>query len=83
MGLDGAPGHLQAPGDFIVFASLEQQFDDLLFPRTEQNRALDHPHVPPRLFFLASLAGCRRVASRTSLSKLHSIRNAIVRLDFP
>jgi hypothetical protein len=34
MGLDGAPGHIQLLGNFVIVAALQEQFDDLLLPRT-------------------------------------------------
>ena len=39
-----ALGHVQIPSDFRVVASLEQQFDDLPFPRSYKVKLFFHSH---------------------------------------
>jgi hypothetical protein len=43
MSLHGSPRHLQLTGDFSIVTSLQKQFDNLLFARTEPNSLLLHP----------------------------------------
>jgi hypothetical protein len=42
IGFDRALGHIQIASDFRVFASLEQQIDDLPFPRADLAEVLFH-----------------------------------------
>jgi hypothetical protein len=44
--LHGAPGHFQLSGNFRIVATLQQQFGNLLFPRTQPNRAFVHFGFP-------------------------------------
>jgi len=46
MSFHGSPRHVELAGDFGVVASLQQQFNDLLFARTEPNSLLFHPILP-------------------------------------
>jgi len=42
MGLHGTPGHIELACDFGVVTSLQEQFDNLLFSRTQPNGVLLH-----------------------------------------
>jgi hypothetical protein len=42
MRFHGSPGHFELAGDFCVVTSLQEQFDDLLFSRTQANGLLFH-----------------------------------------
>jgi hypothetical protein len=42
----GAPGHLELSRNLGIVATLQQQFGDLLFARTQPNRALVHFGFP-------------------------------------
>jgi hypothetical protein len=44
--LHRAPGHLELSGNFGIVATLKQQFGDLLFARTQPNRAFVHFGFP-------------------------------------
>jgi hypothetical protein len=46
MRFHGSPCHVELSGDFGVVAALQQQFDNLLFARTEPNSLLLHPNLP-------------------------------------
>jgi len=37
VGLHGSPGHLELAGNFSVVAALQEQLDNLLFPRSQPN----------------------------------------------
>jgi len=45
--LHRAPGHLELSGNLRIVATLKQQFGNLLFARTQPNRALVHFGFPP------------------------------------
>jgi hypothetical protein len=44
--LHRAPGHLELSGNLRIVATLKQQFRNLLFARTQPNRALVHFGFP-------------------------------------
>jgi hypothetical protein len=46
MSLNSAPRHFELAGDLGVVTTLQKQFNDLLFARTEPNGLLLH-HTPP------------------------------------
>jgi len=46
MSFHGSPRHVELARDFGVIASLQQQFDNLLFARTEPNSLLLHSSLP-------------------------------------
>ena len=54
MGFYGSPCHFESGGDFGVVTTLQKQFNNLLFPRTEPNGVL--PHLVPPLPVLIALA---------------------------
>jgi len=76
MSFYGSPRHVELAGDFGVVASLQQQFDDLLFAWTEPNSLLFHPILP--FFDLPHLVRCAAV-----LSDFNSIHVAILRIFVP
>jgi hypothetical protein len=49
VGLHGAPCHFQFGGNLSVVAALQEQFDDLLFARTQPYGLLLHQTFPPVL----------------------------------
>jgi hypothetical protein len=53
VGLYCSTSHFELAGNLGVIASLQQQFDDLLFARTEPNDLLLHPSLP--LFWICLL----------------------------
>jgi len=42
MSLHGTPGHIELAGDFGIVASLQKQFDNLLFARPQPNSLVLH-----------------------------------------
>jgi hypothetical protein len=56
MSLHGPPRHVQLGGDFGIVATLQKQFDNLLFARPEPNSLILH-QVPLMCFLLFSVAG--------------------------
>jgi hypothetical protein len=46
MSFDSSPRHLKLVGDLGVVTTLQKQFDDLLFARTQPNSLLLHPNPP-------------------------------------
>jgi hypothetical protein len=53
MRLHRAPGHLELSGNLRIVATLKQQFGNLLFARTQPNRAFVHFGFPPGLIVQA------------------------------
>jgi hypothetical protein len=49
VGLDGASGHVELLGDFIVVAALQEQFSYLLFSGTQSDKRLLHACFSPRV----------------------------------
>jgi hypothetical protein len=47
--LNGAPGHLELLGDFIVVAALQEQLSNLLFSGTQSDRLLLHAYSPQKI----------------------------------
>jgi hypothetical protein len=48
--LHGSARHFEFAGDFGIVTTLQKQFDDLLFARSQPNRLLDHHRsLPPGL----------------------------------
>jgi hypothetical protein len=45
-----APGHLELTGNLGIVATLKQQFGDLLFARTQPNRAFVHFGFPLKFY---------------------------------
>jgi hypothetical protein len=43
MGFHGAPRHLELSGNLGIITTLQKQFDNLLFARTQPNSLLHHP----------------------------------------
>jgi hypothetical protein len=43
MGFHSSPRHLELSGNLSVITTLQKQFDDLLFARTQPNSLLHHP----------------------------------------
>jgi hypothetical protein len=52
MRLHRAPGHVELSGNLRIVATLKQQFGDLLFARTQPNRAFVHFGFPLVLIVL-------------------------------
>jgi len=50
MGFHSAPRHLELSGNLGVITTLQKQFDDLLFARTQPNSLLHHP-IPLFIYF--------------------------------
>jgi hypothetical protein len=53
----GAPGHLELSRNLGIVATLQQQFGDLLFARTQPNGALVHFGFPLRFFTIQARFG--------------------------
>jgi len=62
--LHRAPGHLELSGNLRIVATLEQQLGNLLFPRTQPNRAFVHSGFPLDLLHSGPI---RAVVDRSSL----------------
>jgi hypothetical protein len=62
--LHRAPGHLELSGNLRIVATLEQQFGNLLFPRTQPNRAFVHSGFPLGLCIQGPI---RAVVDRSSM----------------
>jgi hypothetical protein len=75
MSLDSTPCHFELASDLGVVTTLQKQFNNLLFARTEPNGLLLHPNPP--LVEKITFRPSRRMAD---LSKSRSIRLAILRL---
>ena len=73
MSFHGSPRHFQLAGDFCVVTSLQEQFDDLLFTRTQAYGLLFHQTLLP--FF--AVVVMHRPAG---LFKRDSIQNATLPL---
>jgi len=76
MGLHSAARHVELSGYFSVVATLQKQFDDLLFAWTEPNSLLLHSILP--LFSWIALRP-RKASWRLHLSKSHSTHVATLR----
>jgi hypothetical protein len=73
MGLYCSAGHFELASYFGVVTSLQKQFDDLLFARTQPNGLLSHQYPPFGLPFAPSKG------ARLDVAELDSIHNAILR----
>jgi hypothetical protein len=51
MGLHRSTSHIELSSDFVVVATLQEQFDDLLFALPQTDRSFAHS-IPPDLFFV-------------------------------
>jgi hypothetical protein len=76
MGFHSAPRHLELSGNLGVITTLQKQFDDLLFARTQPNSLLHHP-IPLFIYFLHYTR--RFVGAQLKLSNSHSTRTATLR----
>ena len=99
MRLHRAPGHLELSGNLRIVATLKQQLGDLLFARTQPNRALVHfgfplgLMIPARFGQLLIEVACARRRLRhpghfvpqTFLGspKIHSMHTAKLAVNFP
>jgi hypothetical protein len=61
VGFHSSTSHLELAGNLGVIASLQQQFYDLLFARTEPDSLLLHPSLP--VFWILPVARIRRTAN--------------------
>jgi hypothetical protein len=68
--LHSTPRHFELAGDLGIVTALQEQFDDLLFPRPEPNGQL--PPTPLGLHYVSD-------RNEVSLSNSHSTHNAILR----
>jgi hypothetical protein len=85
MSFHGAPRHLQLTGNLGVVTTLQKQFDDLLFARTEPNSLLLHPiplfgiALPPELV----QDGIRSIFHSTHIATLRGILSVTSEQSFP
>jgi len=65
MSFDGALGHVQIPSDLRVVTSLEQQVDNLLFPRSYLGKLLFDCHLHlTEMYAAVAASGAKNQAPR-------------------
>jgi len=74
MGLHRATRHLELAGNLRVVTPLQEEFDNLLFPRTQPNGLLLHQTSP---LFWHRLS--RQPGARLGICKTRCIQNATLR----
>jgi hypothetical protein len=75
--LHGSPRHLELAGNLGVVTTLQQQFNDLLLPRTEPNGLLLHAILPFFDFASARAGGWLNFLAISSSTRIATSRQKL------